>query len=147
MGDTEHNKKNWFPKYCPLSYCNTSLKTVELGNDPDAQCAFNHAGVLCGGCKENYSLAIDHEYSRCIKCFSNCYMALIIFFTAAGLLLVIFIFSLNLTVSQGLKNGLVFYANIVWDYKIMLTYSSQPKAVMQGIKREAINDHKLNYRS
>ena len=128
VGDTEHNNKIWFSKYCPLSYCNTSLKTVELGNDPDAQCAFNRAGLLCGGCKENYSLAIGS--SRCIKCSSNSYLALFIVFAAAGLLLVIFIFSLNLTISQGLINGLVFYANIVWDYKIMLTYSSQPKTIM-----------------
>ena len=84
--------------------------------DPDAQCVFNHAGVLCGGCKENYSLAIGS--SRCIKCSSNSYVALFIVFAAAGLLLVIFIFSLNLTISQGLINGLVFYANIVWDYKV-----------------------------
>ena len=32
VGDTEHSNKVWFSKYCPLSYCNTSLKTVELGN-------------------------------------------------------------------------------------------------------------------
>ena len=124
----ESSNKILFSRYCPLSYCNTSLKTVELEIDPNAQCAFNRAGLLCGGCKENYSLAIGS--SRCIKCSSNSYLALFIVFAAAGLVLLIFIFSLNLTVSQGLINGLVFYANIVWDYKIMLTYSSQPKTIM-----------------
>ena len=104
------------------------MKTVELEIDPNAQCAYNRAGLLCGGCKENYSLAIGS--SRCIKCSSNSYLALFIAFAAAGLVLLIFIFSLNLTVSQGLINGLVFYANIVWDYKIMLTYSSQLKTIM-----------------
>ena len=91
---------------------------IDLGIHPDAQCAFNHAGVLCGGCKENYSLAIGS--SQCIECSNNDHLSLLIFFVAAGFLLVIFILALNLTVTQGLINGLIFYANIVWAYKGIL---------------------------
>ena len=47
-------------------------------------------------------------------------MALLLAFAAAGVFLVFFILALNLTVTQGLINGLVFYANIVWAYKIIL---------------------------
>ena len=36
-----------FSLYSPLDYCRSGEKTVDLGTDPDAQCAFNHAGVLC----------------------------------------------------------------------------------------------------
>ena len=47
-----------YAKYCPLHYCNLAGKQIELKNEPFAQCAFNRAGRLCGGYKENYSLAI-----------------------------------------------------------------------------------------
>ena len=71
--------------------------------------------MLCGSCKENYSLTIGSF--NCIRCTNNRNLALLIFFAAAGPLLVITISVLNLTVTQGMINGLVFYANIVWAYQ------------------------------
>ena len=47
-------------------------------------------------------------------------MSLLLAFGAAGVFLVFFILALNLTVTQGLINGVIFYANIVWAYKIIL---------------------------
>ena len=102
-----------YSENCPFGYCH--------GVDPmdestyDDQCSFNRNGILCGGCKENYTLAIGS--SRCIECSNNNSLALIIFFAAAGFLLVLFISILNLTVAQGMINGLIVYANIVWSYK------------------------------
>ena len=103
---------------CPLDYCKPGHKNVNFQNDTDAQCAFNRAGRLCGGCKEGYSLAIGS--SHCIHCPNNNNLALLIFFAAAGFLLVFFISVLNLTVTQGMINGLIFYANIVWAYQDIL---------------------------
>ena len=40
-----------------------------------------------------------------------------IFFAAAGVLLVLFITFLNLIVTQGMINGVIFYANIIWVYE------------------------------
>ena len=104
-----------YSKYCPFDYCK-DVKSIK--NIPDDQCAFNHGGRLCGGCKENYSLAIGS--SHCIYCPNNNNLALFIFFAAAGFLLVFFISVLNLTVTQGMINGLIFYANIVWTYQSIL---------------------------
>ena len=106
--------------YCSPEYCKMGIKLVNFQNDhdSDAQCAFNHTGRLCGGCKENYSLAIGS--SHCIHCPNNNNLALLIFFAAAGFLLVFFITALNLTFSIGLLNGIIFYANIVWTYKSLL---------------------------
>ena len=104
--------------YCPLDYCNITGKEIDLQNDSDSQCAFNRASRLCGGCKENYSLAIGS--SHCIHCPNNNNLALLIFFAAAGFLLVFFISAFNLTVTQGMINGLIFYANIVWAYQDLL---------------------------
>ena len=101
--------------HCPFDYCNITGEDINLQNDSDSQCAFNRAGRLCGGCKENYGLAIGS--SHCIHCPNNNNLALLIFFAAAGFLLVFFISAFNLTVSQGMINGLIFYANIVWAYR------------------------------
>ena len=76
---------------------------------------------MCGGCKSNYSLALG--FSHCIHCPDSRNLALLIFFAAAGFLLVIFISVFNLTVAQGMINGLIFYANIVWTYR---------RAMLQG---------------
>ena len=101
--------------YCPFDYCTTDSKRIPVKEEPDSQCAFNRAGRLCGGCKDGYSLAIGS--SHCIHCPNNNNLALIIFFATSGFLLVVFIGGLNLTVSQGMINGLIFYANIVWTYQ------------------------------
>ena len=94
---------------CPFDYCN-SILDVKL-DDPDMQCAFNHSGTLCGGCKPGFSLTLGS--SQCRSC-PNTYLALLIPFALAGLALVFFIKILNLTVAQGTINGLIFYANIMW---------------------------------
>ena len=96
-------------RYCPFDYCKYRDMNINLEN-PDDQCAFNHSGTLCGGCKEGLSLALGS--SQCIPC-SNKYLTLLIPFTLAGFVLVFFLTFLNLTVSQGTINGLIFYANIV----------------------------------
>ena len=109
---------------CPLDYCYSTKAGVfiDLENNPDAQCAFNHSGVLCGGCIADNSLAIGS--SHCVYCPNNSNLALLLFFGAAGFLLVLFISLLNLTIIQGMINGIIFYANIVWVYQSILFPSS-----------------------
>ncbi len=109
------NNDTMYSENCPFDYC-SEAKSME--NDSDIQCAFNHAGRLCGSCKENYSLAIGS--SHCISCSSSNNLALLIYFAAAGFFLVLFAGILNLTVTQGMINGLIFYANIVWMYESIL---------------------------
>ena len=107
--DIKHNSD------CPPAYCKPRGELIDLLSKPEYPCAFNRNGTLCGSCRENYSLAIGS--SHCIQCHNNNNLALLIFFAAAGFILVFFITALNLTVSQGMVNGLIFYANIVWTYQ------------------------------
>ena len=95
--------------YCPFDYCKPGEISIKL-EDPDSQCAFSHGGILCGGCRKGLSLALGS--SQCLSC-SNTYLTLLIPFAMAGFALVFFLTFLNLTVSQGTINGLVFYANIL----------------------------------
>ena len=94
---------------CPLNYCNNQVLSITL-NQSDTQCNYNHSGTLCGGCQSGLSLALGS--AQCLKC-SNEYLALLIPLVLAGLVLVFFIKVLDLTISQGLISGLIFYANIV----------------------------------
>ena len=91
------------------------------GHLQDGNCPDSHfIGKLCKACKDNYSIAIGS--SGCIpnsKCMGNIHLMLIIVFVAAGIVLVLLIKVLNMTVSQGAINGLVFYANVVWAYKVL----------------------------
>ena len=107
-----------YNRFCPLLYCKSGIKTVNIGDDPSKQCASNRIGILCGACMDSFSLAIGS--SRCIECHNSHNVALLLAFAAAGVLLVFFILALNLTVTQGLIDGIIFYANIVWAYKIIL---------------------------
>ena len=112
--DTTKERSILIQKRCPFDYCLTHLTGVDFSY-PDTQCAMNHAGILCGGCRKGFSLALGTN--MCLSCSGNAYLGLLLFFVLAGILLVIFIKVLNMTVSQGTINGLVFYANIVWAYQ------------------------------
>ena len=104
-------------KNCPYGYCTEDNIPVDL-QYPDIQCTFGHSGVLCGGCLDNYSLAIGS--SACLYCPNNNYLSLLIVFVFAGFALVLFIKVFDLTVSKGTINGLIFYANIVWANQAIL---------------------------
>ena len=96
-------------EYCPLDYCNREEGNVTL-SEPDSQCNYNHSGTLCGGCQPGLSLALGS--AQCLQC-SNKYLALLIPLTLAGPVLVFSIKLLDLTISQGTLNGLIFYANVI----------------------------------
>ena len=105
---------------CPFDYCKATTERLEL-TTPDSQCSMSHAGTLCGKCAPLLSLALGSN--KCLPCSNDNYLALLVFFVAAGFLLVFFIQILNMTVSQGAINGLIFYANIMWAYQsIFLSY-------------------------
>ena len=130
-----------YARYCPFDYCNKSQDAADEWiniQNQDSQCAYQRTGKLCGKCKlsENYSLAIGS--SQCTKCDSDKGLALLICFAAAGFLLVFFINALNLTVTQGMINGLLFYANIIWAYQSIF-FPQQIK----GSSREWFKDFEI----
>ena len=65
-------------------------------------------------CRPGFSLSLGN--TRCIQCSENWHRDLIgtvVAASIAGIALVIFMFSLNMTVAVGTLNGILFYANIV----------------------------------
>ena len=108
--------------YCPLGYCHSPSKPVPINlnqpNGSDAQCAHNRRGLLCGGCKPDFSLSLGS--SKCIRCPKNWRVLLAVIVIGAlfaGALLVFLILMLNLTVAVGTVNSIIFYANIIYSNK------------------------------
>ena len=100
--------------HCPYDYCLPPSPLVRINlnieGGADAQCAFDRSGMLCGACKPTFSLALGS--SRCLKC-SNYWLILLIPFSLAGIALVTLLLMLDINVSKGTLNGIVFYSNIV----------------------------------
>ena len=101
---------------CPFDYCNSNNISF-IFDYPSKQCLLNRSGMLCGECSESLSLMLGSN--QCGQC-TNDYIALIIPFAVAGIALLAFVIVLNLTVSVGTINGLIFYANVVKIYEAII---------------------------
>jgi len=113
-------------KQCPLDYCRSDNVPISITN-PDEQCQFDHSGTLCGGCKANLSMVLGT--SRCLPC-ANWWFFLIPLFALTGIILVFLLTVLNLTVSIGTINGLIFYSNIIRANMAVFFPSTQSTTVV-----------------
>ena len=95
--------------HCPFDYCLPHSSHLYLST-PDSQCQFDRSGLLCGQCQQGLSAVFGS--SQCKHC-SNVYLLIIIPIAIAGLVLVLLLFGLNLTVTNGDINAFLFYANII----------------------------------
>ena len=97
-------------RHCPLGYYDTEPTELSL-TTPSDQCSLDRSGTLCGECRGNLSQVLGSL--NCKAC-SNFWLFLVIPLTmVSGIILVLFLIIVNLTVSTGAINGLIFYANIV----------------------------------
>ena len=94
---------------CPFDNCVSHTVNFSL-NNTDMQCAYNKSGLLCGACKDEYSLVLGA--SHCKLC-TNYNLYLLIPFALMGVALVFLLLACKLTVAAGTLSGLVLYANIV----------------------------------
>ena len=95
--------------HCPFDYCAREWTNFTF-NSTDKQCTHNRSGLICGACKEGYSLTLGG--SKCTQC-SHMYLLLFLPLAVAGVVLVFLLLTLRLTVSMGIINGLIFFANII----------------------------------
>ena len=99
---------------CRYTYCYSRQMSFDLFTNNDDQCTAGRSGILCSQCIEGNSLLLGSN--ECGKC-SNSYLSLLIVFSLAGVALIAVIVLLNLTVSVGTINGLIFYANVLKMYE------------------------------
>jgi hypothetical protein len=103
------NKLYGYSYLCPPTYCHSNLYNIDLSNT-DSLCFGNRTGPLCGLCRDNLSIVFGS--AECQEC-SNAYLVTIFLYAIAGILLVLLLFVLQMTLTSGTINGLIFYANLV----------------------------------
>ena len=111
--------------HCPYDYCTHTDMSFSLLHDQDEQCNHHHSGILCGGCKPNFSAVFGS--TQCKQC-NNQYLWVILLISIMGLAMVALIFLLNCTVSAGTLNGLILYANIIKPGIIIFVHSNSQNA-------------------
>ena len=98
-------------KHCPFHYCKPGYIDLKVkGNIMEDQCSFNRSGILCGRCHSGFSIVLGSL--RCKEC-ANWSLVLLLVFAVAGLVLVAFLATCNLTIAEGTLSGLIFYTNII----------------------------------
>jgi len=95
--------------HCPFHYCLPHSSHLNFST-PNLQCKFNRSGVLCGSCQQGLSTVFGS--SHCQQC-TNIYLLLIIPIEIAGLVMILLLFILNLTVTDGTINAFILYVNII----------------------------------
>ena len=110
IDSTEGNDTKYLISSCPMDYCKPYPSNVNLLYS-DLQCQFNRTGILCSQCQHHLSMVFGS--SRCIKCTNVHIILIIVIVLVAGIALVILLYLLNLTVTNGTINGVIFYANVV----------------------------------
>lgn len=96
---------------CPIGFCNSTYESVDL-EVVDQLCLPGRTGVLCGGCKGNLSVVFGS--AQCMEC-SSYWLFSIVGYAIAGVAVVLILFFLDYTVTQGslIGTGVIFYVNIV----------------------------------
>ena len=117
-------------------YCKSEEIDLIIPIDSNRLCIsdYNRTGTMCGACVSNYSLLLGGY--ECDDCSGSTYKGILLFLTfiAIGIVLVIVLLGLDLTVSTGMVNGLIFYSNIVY----------LNNETMLPITRRENNTHLLN---
>jgi len=94
---------------CPFDYCLPHASYVNPSL-PDQQCQFKRSGILCGYCQPGLSAVFGS--SHCKLC-SSVYLLIVVPIAIAGVILVVLLFWLNMTVTNGMLNTFIFYVNII----------------------------------
>ena len=121
-------------------YCHKGIDVIieDTRNGSQKLCfSPKRTGVLCGKCIAGYSLQLG-GYS-CAECSNSAYIkgiSLVLGSVIIGVATVILLLSLNLTVSIGLVNGLIFYSNVVhYNSDVFLPIDSTSNSTLNTVVR------------
>ena len=98
-----------YVKDCVATYCKMDPTSVHL-NSSNTQCNHNRGGIACGQCPSGLG-AVSSSVS-CKRC-SNQWLLLTPAFLLAGLFIILLLFTLNLTIVDGIINGFILYVNVI----------------------------------
>ena len=127
LRNTKHKKLIIYHPFCPFDYCSGDSEIRVTENDilSDAQCSLHRTGLLCGACKTNFSVSLGS--TMCLDCTGvpKAYPFLIIMLVSVcGLLLMGALFILEISITDGLISGLLFYANVLYSNKALFKFTT-----------------------
>jgi len=125
-------KMSYISGDCPLDYCDENYVEVELEDGQDFQCKYNRSGIMCGVCRQGWSMMFGSY--QCSNSCSNITLLLVFPFLLVGLLLFIVISCLDLTITNGIINGAIFYANILQTFQSDALDKHPVKVLTSAIK-------------
>lgn len=130
LGPATKDDKNLTVHVCLFDYCNSGSKNITSGNF-DIQCkeGSNRAGLLCGQCKEGYSVPFGSN--DCMDC-SNVSILFLLYFILAGFIVMSVLGRIGMTVSHGFLNSIAFYSNIIVPYQpyLIAQYSNTGASIL-----------------
>ena len=88
-------------------------------DNKESLCSDNREGPLCSQCTPGYSVTFGSN--QCEKC-SNWWLLTLIVYGLAGASLIYLLYALNLTLTTGKLNGIIFYSQILYNTHTMLCY-------------------------
>ena len=88
-------------------------------NNKESLCLDNREGPLCSQCIAGYSVTFGSN--QCAKC-SNWWLLTLIVYGLAGPLLIYLLYALNLTLTTGKLNGIIFYSQMLNNTNALLPY-------------------------
>ena len=91
-------------------------------DDKESLCSDNREGPLCSQCTPGYSVTFGSI--QCAKC-SNWWLLTLIVYGLAGASLIYLLYALNLTLTTGKLNGIIFYSQILYNTHTMLHYHNE----------------------
>ena len=106
----------YFKLYCDVAYCKYSHRNIRF-NSNTSVCRKNRDGVLCGKCKEDYSVVFGSQ--DCHRC-HNYALISIMGYAIIGIIVVFLLSVLKLTVDKGIINGVIFFANVIYINRNLL---------------------------
>lgn len=128
MHFTGNESNGIYNQYCPLNYCMSGKRPWALLKTLMHSVTLTMLGGCVGVVGRTTVLPLDRlnalHVQIIILLHSLCYLQQLV------LCFVFIILSLNITLTQGLINGLIFYANIIQSYKSIL-YPIRPFSVLQ----------------
>ena len=92
---------------CPVTFCKPYFKSWNVVTE--TQCQPSRTGLFCSQCADNKSVVFGSD--TCYEC-SNYWLFTIIGYALAGILLIYILFKLQLTLTHGTINSLIFIAQV-----------------------------------
>ena len=92
---------------CPTKFCNPFKKSWNVVTE--SQCLPSRMGLFCSQCADNKSVVFGSD--TCYEC-SNYWLFTIIGYALAGVLLIYILFKLQLTLTHGTINSLIFFSQL-----------------------------------